>query len=153
MLHLRLSSGAPDEPDTGDWDAICATPGPRHVFAALFNALSGKDMPAPEFKDETESDVHRVHIFLGGDEAFGVKVTEIESAETSAFDMSCTWESFGLPGAKIIWKYGLEKAGQLGYAAYRHCSLVCDFASEKERDVFAQAWQKAVGKPAAFEPA
>ncbi len=35
MQRLRLKDGAPDEPDTGDWDAICATPPPeyRHKIA------------------------------------------------------------------------------------------------------------------------
>ena len=41
MLQMRLASGAPDEPDTGDWDAICATPGPRTLFATLFYEIAG----------------------------------------------------------------------------------------------------------------
>ena len=41
MLQMRLASGAPDEPDTGDWDPICETPGPRTLFATLFREIAG----------------------------------------------------------------------------------------------------------------
>src|SRR5712691_11786939 len=39
MQHLRLKDGAPDEPDTGDWDAICATPRIGDFFTILFKEV------------------------------------------------------------------------------------------------------------------
>jgi hypothetical protein len=45
MQRLRLKDGAPDEPDTGDWDAICATPRIDDLFAILF-----KDWPISTYR-------------------------------------------------------------------------------------------------------
>jgi hypothetical protein len=151
MQRLQLKEGAPDEPDTGDWNAICATPGPRGLFVALFHTLAS-GLSGPSADEVSEDETHRVHTFWFGSDASGVKVTEIESPETSAFPMYCTWETFGLPGMKVIWKYALEHAGQLGYAAFRHGKLVCDFDSAADRQRFVEIWQRQIGKTPVFEP-
>ncbi len=61
MAWMLLANGAPDEPDTGDWDAICSTPGPRQIFAALFEELSSVGMPARTTTEVSENETHRVH--------------------------------------------------------------------------------------------
>jgi hypothetical protein len=149
--RLRLTGGAPDEPDTGDYDALCATPGPRQVFAALFEATVG-GMPAQSPEQFSEDATHRIHVFWLGDQRCGVKVTEIESAETTALPMRCTWETFGLPGVTLTWRYSLERAGQLGYCAFRHDELTCEFATAADQQRFAALWQQVLGKTPAFAP-
>jgi hypothetical protein len=152
MLKMQLSSGAPDEPDTGDWDAICATPGPRWLFAALFCEIAA-GLPEQSPTEVSEDETHRVHTIWFGSDAFGVRVTEIQSPETTAFPMFCTWETFGLPGMKVIWSYSLEYAGQLGYAAFRHGNLVCNFDSSTDEQRFAEIWQRVIGKTPKFDAA
>ncbi len=152
MQRLQLKDGAPDEPDTGDGDAICATPGPRWLFAALFREVAS-GLPELSADEVSEDDAHRVHTFWFGSDAYGVQVTEIESAETSAFPMYCKWETFGLPGMKVIWKYALEHAGQLGYAAFRHGKLVCNFDSPSDEQRFDEICRREIGKTPVFEPA
>ncbi len=152
MPKKQLISGTPDEPDTGDWDAICATPGPKNLFAALFLELAA-GLPARSPAEVSEDDTHRVHVIWFGNDAFGVLVTETASAETTAFPMSCTWETFGLPGMKVIWSYSLEHAGQLGYTAFRHGRLLCDFESAADERRFADIWQRVIGKAPEFTAA
>ena len=151
MLQMLLASGAPDEPDTGDWDAICATPGPRWLFAALFRELAA-GLPEPSPAEVSEDETHRVHTFWFGSAAYGIQVKETESPETTVFPMYCTWETFGLPGMKVIWNYSLEYAGQLGYVAFRHGKLVCNFNSAADQRRFAEIWQRVVGKTPKFDP-
>ncbi len=152
MLQMRLASGAPDEPDTGDWDAICATPGPRTLFATLFHEIAG-GLPEPSPALVSEDDTHRVHTIWFGSDAFGTKVTEIESPETTAFPMYCTWETFGVPGMKVTWKYSLEHAGQLGFAAFRHGKLECTFDTIADQQRFTSIWERVIGKVPVFESA
>jgi hypothetical protein len=128
MAWMILTGGGPDEPDTGDWDAICSTPGPRQIFAALFEALAPPGMPARTTTEVSEDETHRLHTIWLGTNALGVKVTEVESPETTAFPMHCTWETFGLRGTKVIWKYSLEKAGQ-------RCSLKVRLRRPQRRDM------------------
>jgi hypothetical protein len=149
---MLLASGAPAEPDTGDWDAICATPGPNSLFAALFLELAA-GLPQRSPAEVSEDETHRVHTIWLGSDAFGVKVTEIESPETTAFDMHCKWETFGLPGMKVIWNFTLEHAGQLGYAAFRHGKLVCDFDTAADEQRFAEIWRRVIGKTPKFDAA
>jgi hypothetical protein len=149
-LRLRLTHGAPDEPDTGDWDAICKTPGPRQLFVALFHEISG-GLPKQLPEQVCEDDARRVHKIWFGDESLGIEVTETESSETTAFPMFCKWETFGLPGMKVVWNYSLEFAGQLGFAAFRHGSLICNFETEADRQRFSNIWYRIIGKAALFE--
>lgn len=151
MAWVNLAGGGPDEPDTGDWDTICSTPGPRQIFAALFEALAPPGMPARTTTEVSEDETHRVHTIWLGTNALGVKITEVESPETTAFPMYCTWETFGLRGTKVIWKYSLEKAGQLGYSAFRNENLKCSFDSPFDQQRFAEIWQRTLGKVPVFE--
>ena len=152
MLRLHLIEGAPNEPDTSDWDAICETPGPQQVFHALFHDLAGCGLPAKTSNTVSEDSTHRVHTIWCGTDKLGVKVTEIESPETSAFPMYCVWETFGLPGMKVVWNYSLEYAGQLGYVAFRHNRLECDFMSDSDLQRFVDVYNHAIGKTPIFEP-
>ena len=174
MLQLQLVSGMPDEPSSGDWEALCDTPGPNTLIEALFRDLAagtprrvtrakrrllasllGKPVPGLPGRasaEASEDDIRRVHtIWLGG-EVFGVRVRETESVVSTMFPMYCQWETFGLPGTKLIWDFKLDYAGQLGYAAFRHERLVCTFNSATDRRRFAAIWQRVLGKTPGFEP-
>ena len=151
MLHLQLTSGAPDEPDTGDWGAVCNTPGPGSLFKALFSELSS-GLPEASPAELREDETHRVHTIWLGSEACGVRVTETESVETTALPMYCIRETFGLPGMKVIWNFKLEYAGQLGYVAFRHEKLVCTFDTPADERRFAEIWQSVIGKTPQFGP-
>jgi len=109
-------------------------------------------LPEPSPAEVSEDETHRVHSIWFGSDASGVHVTETESPETTAFPMFCTWETFGLPGMKVIWNYSLEYAGQLGYAAFRHGKLVCNFDSSTDEQRFAEIWQRVIGKTPKFDP-
>lgn len=152
MKRVKLTDGTPSEPDTGDWNAICETPGPRHLFGALFHEIAG-GMPAAAPAQVDEDATHRVHTIWFGTTKFGVEVTETESAETTAFPMYCKWETFGLPGMKVTWNYALEYAGQLGYAAFRHKELVCEFDTDRDQERFAEIWRRFAGTAPVFAPA
>ena len=152
MFYKQLVAGAPEEPDASDWDAVCATPGPKRLFEALFHELtSGLLTPSPA--TISEDGTQRIHTVWFGDDTFGIRVTETESSETTAFPMRCAWETFGLPGMKVTWNYSLERAGQLGYAAFRHGSLVCQFGSAADEQRLAAIWQRIIGTTPIFEPA
>ena len=174
MVQMQLVSGAPDEPSSGDWDALCDTPGPNTLIAALFRGLAagtprrlarakrrlfaslfGKPipgLPGRSSAEESEDDTHRVHIIWLGDAAFGVRVRETESVESTMFPMYCQWETFGLPGTKLIWDFKLDYAGQLGYAAFRHEKLVCAFDTAADERRFAAIWQRVLGRTPEFAP-
>ena len=152
MRTVRLAYGMPDEPDTSDWDALCAAPGPHQVFQALFAELAG-GMPERSPVESSEDDIRRVHTIWFGDTTLGIEVTESESVETTAFMMSCRWETFGLPGVKAAWRYALDRAGQLGYCAFRHRELVCTFDTNADEQRFCDIWQRIIGKAPGFEPA
>jgi hypothetical protein len=119
MLRMQLVSGAPDEPRSGDWEALCDTPGPSSLIDALFRELAAgtprrlsrmtrrwsallfakpvPGLPGQSSAAVSEDDTHRVHtIWLGG-ETFGVRVTETESVVSTMFPMYCRWETFGYP--------------------------------------------------------
>ncbi len=151
MAWMLLTNGAPDEPYSGDWDAICSTPGPRQVFAALFEELAPDGMLARTTAEATEDETHRLHTIWLGTNALGVKVTEVESSETTAFLMYCIWETFGLKGMKVIWKYSPEKAGQLGYSAFRNGALKCSFDSPVDQQRFTEIRRRTIGKIPVFE--
>src|SRR5690348_7877010 len=108
MLHVRLKEGAPDEPDTGDWDAICATPSIDGFFTLLFREVADFGLPAALTVSETEDDIHRVQKGWRGDARLGVEITVVSCTETTDLPTYCTWESHGLPGMTVYWKYALE---------------------------------------------
>ncbi len=153
LQRLQLKDGAPDEPDTGDWDAICATPRIDDFFAALFKEVAGFNLPAPVIESEEEDSVRHVRVGWCGSKTLGAEVTVISCTETSAFPVYCDWETFGLPGMKVRWQYALEKAGQLGHVAYRHQKLECTFESSADQQRFAEIWRRHIAKTPVFEPA
>ena len=108
-------------------------------------------MPPRTATEVSEDETHRVHTIWLGTNVLGVKVTEVESPETTAFPMYCTWETFGLTGTKVIWKYSLEKAGQLGYSAFRNGNLKCNFDTRADQQRFTEIWQQTIGKVPIFE--
>ncbi len=120
MHRLRLKDGAPDEPDTSDWDAICATPRIDDFFVILFKEVADFKLPDPVIESDIEDSVQHIRVGWRGSKALGAEVTVVNCTETSAFPVYCDWETFGLPGMKVRWEYALEKAGQLGHVAYRH---------------------------------
>jgi hypothetical protein len=146
-----LKEGAPDEPDTGDWDAICATPGIESFFAILFKELADLNLPGPIIETDQEDSVQHVRVGWYGNEALGAKVTVVRCTETSAFPVYYDWETFGLSGIKVKWQYALEKAGQLGHVAYRHRSLECLFDGADNQRRFAKIWRLHIGKTPSFE--
>jgi hypothetical protein len=153
MQRLRLKDGAPDEPDTGDWDAICNTPRIGDFFAILFKEVADFDLPAPVIESDQEDSVRHIRVGWHGDQVLGAKVRVVDCTETSAFPVYCNWETFGLPGMTVRWEYALEKAGQLGHVAYRHQKLECTFDRSADQQRFAEIWRRHIGKTPVFEPA
>jgi|GEM_PF-1271577 len=153
MQHLRLKDGAPDEPDTGDWDAICATPRIGDFFAILFKEVADFDLPEPVIESEIEDPIRHVRTGWRGSKELGAEVTVVDCPETSDLPVYCDWETFGLPGMKVKWQYALEKAGQLGHVAYRHRKLECTFDGAAGQQRFAEIWRRVIGKTPLFESA
>jgi hypothetical protein len=151
MLHVRLKSGAPDEPDTGDWNAICATPSIRGFFEILFHEVAGFSLPAEVVTSDTEDDVRRTQTGWRGSRELGAEIKVVSCTETTDLPTYCWWETYGLPGMKIKWNYSLEYAGQLGHVAFRHGALDCEFAMAVDQQRFAGIWKKAIGKEPVFE--
>jgi hypothetical protein len=150
MLDVYLTEGTPDEPDTGDWDAICATPSIEGFFSKLFQDVAHMPLPALTNTSEEENTEMRVRTGWYGDRTFGAEVTVIEILESSDFAVRCRWETYGLQGMKVTWQYALDYAGQLGHVAYRHGRLECRFDGETQQEQFARIWQKAMGKTPRF---
>lgn len=148
-----MKSGAPDEPDTSDWNAICATPSPSTFFAVLFHEVAGFSLPEAVITDEQEDDVRRIQTGRRGSKALGAEIVQISCTETSDLPTHCTWETRGLPGMKVKWAYDLEYAGQLGHAAFRHVSLECEFDDPGDERRFSEIWCRIIGKEPVFEPA
>jgi len=153
MLHWRLKEGAPDEPDTGDWDAICATPSPDAFFATLFHEVAGFGLPAAVITSENNEDpVRRILTGWRGTKELGAEITEVTCPETTDLPAYCYWETHGLPGMQVKWDYALEYAGQLGHVAFRHLRLECTFDSEADAERFREIWRRVIGKEPVFEP-
>jgi hypothetical protein len=89
MQRLRLKDGAPDEPDTSDWDAICATPRIDEFFALLFKEVAGFNLPDPVIEYDNKDSVQHVLIGWRGSKALGAEVTVVNCLETSAFPVYC----------------------------------------------------------------
>jgi hypothetical protein len=151
MQWLRLMGGLPDEPNTGDWDAICAMPGIDDFFAILFKEIADFDLPEAVIESDTEDSVRHVRVGWRGNKGLGAQIIVVNCTETSAFPVYCDWETFGLPGIKVRWEYALEKAGQLGHVAYRHGKLECTFDRPSDQQRFADIWQRHIGKIPVFE--
>lgn len=153
MPRVRLKSGAPDEPDTSDWDAICATPSVDDFFATLFHEVANFGLPAAVTISEEEDDIRKIQEGLRGSQALGVEITVVTCTETSDLPTVCTYETRGLPGMRVKWVYKLDYAGQLGHVAFRHVRLECEFDGPADEQRFAGIWRKVIGKEPVFEPA
>lgn len=150
-MHVRLTAGAPDEPDD-DLDAICAAPHPDVFFAVLFKEVAGVSLPDTAVTSETEDDIRRVRTGWGGDAALGLEVTVVECTETTAFPTYVYYETHGLPGMTVKWNYELHYKGQLGHVVYRHGIVECTFEGTADQARFAEVWRRIVGKEPAFAP-
>ncbi len=148
--NVILVDGIPDEPDTGNWDAICAQPSVEEFFATLFRDVAQAPLPALTDTTEEEDGETRVQKGWYGDSTFGAEVNVVTILESSMFDTRCRWETYGLPGMKVKWRYFLAYAGQLGHVAYRHDRLECDFDSKADEEKFAMVWQKTIRKAPRF---
>jgi len=113
--------------------------------------LVGCRLPAQTRTEADQDDANEVATIWSGTERLGVKVVEIASAETTAFPMRCRWRTFGLPGMTIVWDFSLEYAGQLGYVAFRHKRLECEFDSPASQQTFMDIYRQAIGKDAIFD--
>jgi hypothetical protein len=153
MQRLRLKAGAPDEPDTGDWDAICAIPRIGDFFAILFKEVADFNLPNPVIESDREDSGRHVRVGMHGSQTLGAEVTVVSCTETSDIPVHCSWETFGLPGMTVRWEYALEKSGQLGHVAYRHRTLECTFEGTADQERFAEIWRRHIGKTPVFEPA
>jgi len=151
MLQLRLKSGAPDEPDTGDWDAICSTPSLDTFFSHLFREVADFSLPAAVVAAEEEDSIRRIQTGWRGSQALGAQIIVVTCTETTDLPVYCTWETFGLPGMKIKWQYALEYAGQLGHVAFRHKELQCRFEGPSEQERFSAIWRRVIGKEPQFD--
>ncbi len=151
MLHLRLQDGAPDAPDSGDWDAICSTPSPDTFFFRLFHEVTQFSLPAANIISDEADDIRQVQIGWRGSRELGVEITVVTCTETSDLPVHCTWQTHGLRGMQIKWHYALDYAGQLGHVAFRHLELECSFDGPAPQQRFAAIWREVIGKEPIFE--
>src|SRR2546427_13207901 len=114
MLHVRLQSGAPDEPDTSDWDAICATPSVEGFFLTLFHEVANFGLPAAVIVSGGEDDIRKIQKGLRGSQALGVEITVITCTGTSDLPTVCAFEARGLAGMNVKGDYKRDYAGQHG---------------------------------------
>ncbi len=152
MLRVCLKEGAPDEPDSGDWDAICAAPSISGFFGVLFQEVAHSILPGEVITSETEDFVQQVRTGWRGNRELGTEITVVSCVETTDFPTYCSWETHGLPGMKVRWDYKLEYAGQLGHVAFRHGRLECWFLGTDDQQRFSEIWKKVIGKDLVLEP-
>lgn len=142
---LRLSGGIPPEPDTSDWDAVCAGPHVERFLAALLRELAGVEWGAAQITREVEDDEWRLQEAWHGSETCMFEVRVHTCRATSDIPVACVWRTRGVPGMELLWEYGLEKAGQLGHCAYRHGRLKCRFEDAAAQMAFENAWRQVIG--------
>jgi hypothetical protein len=153
MRLMTVNEGLPQEPNASDYDEVCSLPGPRSFFRKLFLALSNVNIEKPCTVTETKTIPREEEVTKGfcGRKDIGLRFTEWRCLETSMVDMRCTWETYGLSGIDARWEFYLEKAGQLGYAAFRHKSLLVGFQEEHDRARFEEIWREVFGKSPVLE--
>jgi hypothetical protein len=150
MTLMRLTEGRPHEPDSSDWDDICASVGPDTFFQMLFHEVGGLGLAAAEITDETEDDIQRVRKGKRGTEVIGARIEQRECTDLPTY---CRWETYGLPGMTVTWRYALEYAGQLGHVAFRPVELLADFVGQEALERFSEVWRRVFGVAPTFEPA
>lgn len=153
MTLMRLTEGGLHEPDSSDWDDICAAVGPDTFFQMLFHDVGGVGLPAAEIGDESQDDIQRVLKGRRGTADIGARIEQSECTETTDLPTYCRWETYGLPAMIVTWRYALEYAGQLGHVAFRHGELLADFEGPAARERFSEVWRRVFGVVPTFEPA
>jgi hypothetical protein len=155
MKWMRVKEGLPQEPNPSDYDEVCSLPGPFSFFQRLFLLLSNVGINTPGTVTETEiTPMAEEEVTKGfyGREDIGLRFTARRSLETSLFGMWVSYETYGLPGIQVQWRFNLGKAGQLGYAAFSHESLEVGFQEEQDRVRFEEIWREVFGKKSVYEP-
>jgi hypothetical protein len=153
MKWMKVIEGLPSEPNPSDYDEVCSMPGPFSFFQRLFLLLSNVIIDMPGTVSETEIIPREAEVTKGfyGREDIGLRSTETRSLETSMFGMWLNYETYGLPGIQVQWRFTLEKAGQLGYAAFCHQSLMVGFQEDQDRVRFEEIWGEVFGKKPIYE--
>src|SRR5258708_13565057 len=152
MLWVCRQHGGTDEPDTGDWDAICATTSISGFFEILFHEVASFSLPAEVITSEMEDSIQQVRTGWRGNRELGTEIRVVSCVETTDFPTYCSWETHGLPGIKVKCASNLAYAGQLGHVAFRHGRLECWFLGEADQQLFARIWKKIIGKDLVFGP-
>jgi len=152
MTLMRLTEGGLHEPDPSDWDDVCATIGPNKFFGMLFREVGGLSLGAAEIIDESEDDLQRVRHGICGTAVTGARIEETECTESSDLPTYCRWETHGLPGMTVTWRYALEYAGQLGHVGFRHIELLADFEDAAAAERLSEVWRLVFGIVPTFEP-
>lgn len=151
--YLTVVEGLPNEPDADDENTVCGLPGPGSFFDMLFASLanSSVDRSAPIIENLTHDDYWEITKGFCGQEDIGLRFEELRSRETSAIDMRCVWETYGLPGLQVRWEFFLRKAGQFGFAAFRHKTLRVNFRDHAAQALFVEIWQKVFSTTPVFQ--
>jgi hypothetical protein len=144
----------PDEPDTFDMNALCSVAGPGSFFDGLFASVidAAVDRSSPVIESVTRDvDWEITKGFCGGADV-GLRFQEFRHRETSSVDMRLAWETYGLPGVQVRWEFYLEKAGQLGFAAFRHKTLQVNFRDDAAQARFVEIWERVFNRKPVFRP-
>jgi len=102
-------------------------------------------LAAAEITGETEDDIQRVRKGRRGTEVIGARIEQRECTETSDLLTYCRWETYGLLGMTVTWRYALDYAGQLGHVAFRHVELLADFEDPAALERFNEVWRSVFG--------
>lgn len=149
---LTVAAGLPDEPDTSDMDALCGVPGPGSFFDRLFTSLADAsiDRSNPVIESSTRDDDCEITKGFCGRKDVGLSFAELRNRETSSENMRLAWETYGLPGVQVCWEFYLEKAGQLGFAAFRHGTLQVSFRDDSAQALFVEIWEQVFNRTPVF---
>jgi hypothetical protein len=149
---LTVAAGLPDEPDTSDMDALCGVPGPGSFFDRLFASLADAsvDRSNPVIESLTQDDDWEITKGFCGRKDVGLRFEELRHRETSYMNMKLVWETYGLPGVQVRWEFYLKKAGQLGFAAFRHKTLQVSFRDDTAQALFVEIWEQVFNRTPVF---
>jgi hypothetical protein len=149
---LTVIAGLPDEPDTSDVDALCGGRGPGSFFDRLFASLADArvDRSNPVIESSTQDDDWEHTKGFCGRKDIGLRFEELRHRETSSVNMRLAWETYGLPGVQVRWEFDLEKAGQLGFAAFRHKTLQVSFRDDTAQALFVEIWEQVFNRTPVF---
>lgn len=150
--RLTVAEGLPDEPNSSDADAVCSVPGPGSFFAKLFASQAGTSVhkSTAVIESLTHDDDWEISKGFCGRKDVGLRFEELRCLETSDVDLRCAWETYGLQGVQVRWEFFLDKAGQLGFAAFRHKTLQVSFRDNKAQAAFVEIWQDVFNRTPVF---